>query len=533
MALDLAHIQALEQAVSTARATVAAATPAQLPAAKAALDAALAALAAAWDAYHAEVLVSADQLMATARTTDVLALFPVALEARFEPAQHRLRVRVWPDTIAQSSHDPALTVAEQAAGQRFWTADAAATTDADHLAAWQTLAADLGPQRAAWVAHALTPTNLAALAPGVAPAFPPVTLEDPAHPFVPTAAMLPDRWVVIGYRSRARVVVHVGQPITRPLVTGLDTTASEVAAVHNADGAPIQLPPRMRWMVDFPTAVAAGMAMDIPVPSDLDRLDYLFVFGVRSGGAALGRDELETLLIGHRYGRGLAFVPQETPTNNSPRGHTGLPTPTEAITQSFTLERKQRTYNAALRSNGRQAAAALGIASDTLASAPFSGATARIYMEPDGYEPDIARALQTLLWMPVAGHFFDDLVGLDPARLDALRTYFIENVRAAGPVPAIRIGEQPYGVLPVTAIDSFKGTSTEHVEPNLITFVQTIRSISHFQFRPHTQPRHTPGRRPAVHHRPPHRLRRGADGTQVGQPCHRGMDLHRRVPQPL
>src|SRR5215472_16784457 len=138
MAFDIGHIQALEQAITVAQqALAAAATPEQRAAAQAALDNARAALKAAWDTYYTEVLVTADQLLATAKTSDVLGLFPVALEAKLEPAHHRLRLRVWPEQIVQSTHDPALTTAEQAAGQRYRTAEAAAITDADHLAAWK------------------------------------------------------------------------------------------------------------------------------------------------------------------------------------------------------------------------------------------------------------------------------------------------------------------------------------------------------------------------------------------------------------
>src|SRR3954451_24699258 len=140
MAFDLARIQALEQAVTVARQALAVAAPVQVPAAQAALDQAVAALSAAWNAYHAEVLATADQLLATAKTTEPLGLFPVALEAKLEPAQHRVRLRFWPDPIVRASHDPALTTAEQDAGQRFWITDAVAATEADHLAAWRMLA---------------------------------------------------------------------------------------------------------------------------------------------------------------------------------------------------------------------------------------------------------------------------------------------------------------------------------------------------------------------------------------------------------
>src|SRR4051794_14538151 len=136
MPFDPVRIQALEQAVSAARQARSVAPAAQIPAAQAALERALGALSDAWTAYHAEVLVTADQLLATAKTTEVLGLFPVSLEAKLEPEQHRLRLRVWPEPVTQSTHDPALSPAEKQAGQRFWITDATATTDAAHLAAW-------------------------------------------------------------------------------------------------------------------------------------------------------------------------------------------------------------------------------------------------------------------------------------------------------------------------------------------------------------------------------------------------------------
>ena len=36
------------------------------------------------------------------------------------------------------------------------------------------------------------------------------------------------------------------------------------------------------------------------------------------------------------------------------------------------------------------------------------------------------------------------------------RSHFIEYVRAGGPLPAVRIGKQPYGILPVTSLDAWK-----------------------------------------------------------------------------
>ena len=41
----------------------------------------------------------------------------------------------------------------------------------------------------------------------------------------------------------------------------------------------------------------------------------------------------------------------------------------------------------------------------------------------------------------------------------ALRAWFVDWVRGAGPLPAIRCGAQPYGLLPITAARAFAGTA--------------------------------------------------------------------------
>src|SRR5690242_3945207 len=48
-----------------------------------------------------------DALLGSVAGNQVLSLFPVGVEARLEPG--RLRVRIWPDAISTSTHDPRLT----------------------------------------------------------------------------------------------------------------------------------------------------------------------------------------------------------------------------------------------------------------------------------------------------------------------------------------------------------------------------------------------------------------------------------------
>ena len=97
-------------------------------------------------------------MTAAGASTDPLALFPVRLETRF--FGNELRVRVYPDKVHLDSHDPALSANEQLWGRRYWELQWQAGSDDARLRdAWRMLAGRLGPERAAWVARALTPTN--------------------------------------------------------------------------------------------------------------------------------------------------------------------------------------------------------------------------------------------------------------------------------------------------------------------------------------------------------------------------------------
>jgi hypothetical protein len=417
-----------------------------------------------------------DALIGSVAGNQVLSLFPVGVEARLEPG--RLRVRIWPDAISTSTHDPRLTESELAATKEYWRAEAMSISEETSRAAWRTLCEAIGVTRAAWSAQILTPTNREALAPGVAPIFPIVAMLEESAPFVARAAVLPDRWIALGLREDGtRIVEHLGEPIPMDLSVGLDTTPSETAALTNREGEPIQLPARMRWMTDFGTAVRVGMALDIPLSADVDRIHELFVVGLRlTQSPAQNAAALAGLFTGHRFSRGFAFVPQNTPTNNSIAGGSGLPSRTERIEAAFNLERRPRAFAPGLAANGTTAARALGVAADVFASLPASGATSAVANEPDGFEPEMAAAMQIALWQVTIGPALEDFLALPESRAEVVRDFFRANVRAAGPVPALRVGRQPYGVLPVTSLNEFTPAGHEGIDPKLVPLLKAARS---------------------------------------------------------
>lgn len=82
----------------------------------------------------------------------------------------------------------------------------------------------------------------------------------------------------------------------------------------------------------------------------------------------------------------------------------------------------------------------------------------------------------------------DWLVGEAAARFGeptvaAGRRHFVEHVRPGGPLPALRIGVQPYGVLPVIALDRWRPDPDEQ---DLEAFVSVLRALHDVVWTPAT-----------------------------------------------
>ena len=391
-----------------------------------------------------------------------LALLPVRLETRYTEDGAALRIRIFPDDIHVDQLDRGLSEDEIAAGKTYWTAAAAGEEAAD--AAWTTLAATVHEDRAAWVAFALTPTNLEAWEQGGAPEFPKI---EPRSRRAAVARLLPDRFVAIAEQSASRSSA-IGAVIAPEIVVGI--LADDGSKMVDVKG--VKALPGGEWMFDYQLALEAGLAITLPLQQPGARIDRLYVTGVRASLApAESADALEDLLHAHRFGRGLAFVPQGTPSNNTEKNRsawqsraepTRLPNPTDPPP--------------APGSNAQILAAAFGIDAATfngIAHSTEQRATAR-----PGHE--------TALWSPSWGTFLDRLAvpdGLDRSFVipdegrEAARDFFRDSVRGRGPLPAIRVGNQPYGILPVSSLDenSWKKDANDQLQTGLLPILQRLR----------------------------------------------------------
>ena len=61
--------------------------------------------------------------------------------------------------------------------------------------------------------------------------------------------------------------------------------------------------------------------------------------------------------------------------------------------------------------------------------------------------------MNNALWAPTWGYFLEQMMRplVDHANAAAVHDHFRRFVRGRGPLPRLRLGKQPYGVLPVMA----------------------------------------------------------------------------------
>ncbi len=384
---------------------------------------------------------------------------PVRIETRFTSPvtghTRSLRIRIYPDQFHLDDHDPRVTELEAKVGREYWRAWSTAEANDDpagRTAARQWLVAQLPARRAVWVARQTQPGATAARAArSTAPADPAAAAADQTRR-PPRAAALPDRWAVAGFTRDSdggltQVFTAWSAPVRADLPAGVDfgrygdTTATGELPVD--DG--------MRWMVDYDEAVLAGMAVtvDLAEHPEVARtgLAVLLVLGVSEDDAAQSADTVAALLRAHKYSDGVAFVPSGTPTNNTDQVRSPF-----SFRESDPLALLARELDGvgaatAYSSNGRRMARALGSPGGTVY-------TALEYADDDEETPQTA--MNRALWPVTWGAYIDQLLAgvhtrsVLPANAAAdLKRRFLHDVRGGAPLPALRIGAQPYGLLPV------------------------------------------------------------------------------------
>ena len=412
-------------------------------------------------------------------TTPVLFL-PVRIETRFIDAteQSELWVRIYPDQIHVNGHHPELTTAELPAGNGYWADVWAAGKPPPSIdavrAPWRGLVARFGASRAAWIADQCTPLNIAQQPAAPTPAGqPPVPAPQPPSPPVAgpddlapsTASLLPAHWTVVLQSGGTTAVVN-GSPVAADLALSLAAADSSLTGGF-PDGLPVDA--GMRWLVDFDAALAAGMALRIPLsPSQRDAgFDRVLVYGLGAAGekAPEGAADFTALLNAHHYSDGLAFVPQGAPTNNTADASSAYRRDDPDAATSFAVER-QNPLTGQAGSDGPVAAELLGVDLSTFDHVRYA----------DRFDQRDGADMLTALWPATFGYFLRQMGDgrLSEAQVEQARVWSIAHVRPRGALPALRTGQTPYGVLPVSSATHWVSANQDPVEAAIHTLVQRL-----------------------------------------------------------
>ena len=417
-------------------------------------------------------------------------LLPVRLETRWgrrdltDPATGQvvpgampvLRVRVYPDDISVARLGAAsVTASETAAGQRFWSRHGATDVAAaphDRQAAWEVFTREVGVERARHVALATRPGSPA---PDGAATVDTTTF----------AWLLPDAWVVIGHSGDQRVLSGYVPVPEQKLPVGLPDLDPELGPAFDPEDPYLIADPALRWLTDFGQAQRQGMALTVDLISPeaalsgqhpawlAAGLDTLVVFGVRGRAAADPQAEataLAALIDAHAADGDAGFLPIGTPTNNLPgtrSGWTSQPaafTDYESVVGGAKAEKTAATGVDALRglpgtTSGTALAAACGLAPHTFANLSHgsdSGLSHARQMATALYPVVLGEAIRTLQLPADPALLSADLVAESVTVSQFTAEHFADYVRGRGPLPALRIGRQPYGVLPVTRLSQYR-----------------------------------------------------------------------------
>ncbi|WP_367847067.1 hypothetical protein [Rhodoferax sp. WC2427] len=397
-----------------------------------------------------------------------VALLPVAVQTRYTADASELMVRIYPDAIHSFGHEPGLSEAETAEGKRYWAERFATPSDTE--SPWLQIARIYTPARAAWIVRSTTPTNFDQLgrriddadAVLVSPEFDDAAIPQASRVGATVyATALPDRFVVVG-QSRGREVFRVwGQPVADLLP--MNPAFDPLTATDEAEAEKDPFGGDRAWLVDFPAAVKAGMAIRVTA-NDMrngatlsDPIDRLVVLGVDwtqtpDSAATL----LASLLDNHQHSAGLKLVAQGTPTNNTSTTRAAFAANgADLLADMDPQTTSQRSADGAfeLATAGGRLQGLLGLPVEVFDAGTVPGATLR--------ESASAGHMVNALWSATLGYtlrYFwnprDTAQALiSDAAVEQLRAWSVRYLRPGGPLSTLRVGQQPYGILPICARD--------------------------------------------------------------------------------
>jgi hypothetical protein len=347
-------------------------------------------------------------------------LFPLKLETRF--VSDELWIRAFPDMAFLQSHDPILSYEERADAALFKE-----TAPEQKEEAWENLVNKYGVYRAAWIVQ-ITPEELAAQEQAAS--------EQGEKPGDEAASFyfkwLPDRLVFYLYKNdqRSPAYTAAGSLIDREGLTVLGEGDE--------------------WVQDFSKAVEVGMAIKIKINAGDTGFDKVIAGGIRyAEDPSVPAKGLAQLFHNHQYTEGFSFLKFGVPTNNTHTAKSGFSAKDEFDapgSYAYAVEglELETPGNDSPPTAGKKLAHSLGI----------EAATLRHARDADIREPELNELFQKASWFALGAQplflLFGDAIS-NETHLE-IWEHYSRHVKAKGPYSALKIGNQPYGFLPIMNI---------------------------------------------------------------------------------
>jgi len=379
-------------------------------------------------------------------------LFPVKLETKYThksaDQKQALRIRIYPDLITLRANYQAITSDEQQAAKDFWK-------NCKHSeqikSRWKAIANHFGAARAAYVLKVSKPVydpNSDSLS------RPPLESQADSWFVNQCLEMLPERFTFVGVNANGERRVQSGKRIDERVKTlSFENT-------HTAEEGDIQRLLKnssAQWITDYALAEELGMAITIEA-SSLNENDLCFDKIVVMGTCSQSKPE--DLFEAHLWGQDdFSIVPVGTPTNNTKQAKTGISEEDELIEHFFETQIKALIDGIILsedsddledkqKNDGEILAPYLALAPQQIQSVVNSS----------GSSIQHAKNMNRVLFDMGIGNVLAELCGsfVDHQSIAKTKDFYCQYVSARGYLPGIRIGSQPYGLLPTTAFSRFQ-----------------------------------------------------------------------------
>ena len=424
-------------------------------------------------------------------------LFPLRLETHFRENgnQNQLCVRIFPDEILLNQHKQKLSKEEFELGQHFWfnkLIKKNGNNEADTNQEWQELCSKLPLHRAAWVCRQIKPTKKELDAFGEQASIDELTSffenrkkilldENYQNEFTqPELEALPDRFLFIGKLSNGTIIKQASKKVDKNISASINFNEEiDFEQGDNPLEKLLKKDPSIKWMFDYNDAVEKGMAITIDIDKNVNEFDYIYVIGVNNEESS---SIFESLINGHNYTSSLQILNPRTPTNNLDEKKSN---DNETLLNQERYKIEVNTNHEELKED-KDSPNAAQILADLL-GVSYKNCLSYIGNYDSKQDSETKEAYKSL-WTELRKELEKRISGktlqgdnwsnltqeetkalqnkYQNQYLEFIKSFIINYLRCCGNIPSIKIGNLPYGILPVSDFRKIKSLFSQSGERN-------------------------------------------------------------------